>query len=66
MTSALADEWPVVVWRRQETPDFVHFDMGMVDFLHRLTTGDLPENPASNDLVWGLRKPYIGWRATLT
>lgn len=66
MTSALADEWPVVVWRRQETPDFVHFDMGMVDFLHRLTTGDLPENPASNDLVWGLRKPYIGWRAKLT
>ncbi|GAB3433747.1 SMI1/KNR4 family protein [Actinophytocola sediminis] len=65
MTSAEPDEWPVVVWRRDEDPDFVHFDMGMVEFLRRLTTGDLPENPASNDFVWGMRKPYLGWRAKL-
>lgn len=65
MTSAEPDEWPVLVWRRGELPDFVRFDMGMVEFLRRLTTGDLPENPASNDLVWGKRKPFIGWRAEL-
>ena len=65
MTSAEPDEWPVVVWRRGVLPDFVYFDMGMVEFLRRLTTGDLPENPASNDLVWGMRKPYIGWRTKL-
>lgn len=65
MTSAEPDEWPVVVWRRGVHPDFVYFDLGMVEFLRRLTTGDLPENPASNDFVWGMRKPYIGWRAKL-
>jgi hypothetical protein len=65
MTSTEPDAWPVVVWRRAANPDFVNFDMGMVEFLCRLTTGDLPENPASNEFVWGMRKPYIGWRAEL-
>ena len=62
MTGEDPDTWPVVVWRRHQTPSLVRFDIGMVEFLRRLVTADLDDSPGSNDEAWGNRGPFVGWR----
>ncbi|MGP8304491.1 SMI1/KNR4 family protein [Streptomyces inhibens] len=45
MTGSAPDLWPVVVWRRHESPHWALFECGMAEFLRRLMTAEFDECP---------------------
>ena len=48
------DRWPILVYERGDSV-WRRYDCGMVDFIARLLTADLPQNPLNDDSLWGRR-----------
>jgi len=46
MTGPAPDLWPVVVWRRHESPRWALFECRMTEFIHRLMTADFDKCPS--------------------
>jgi len=48
------DRWPILVYERGDSI-WRRYDYGMVDFIARIMTADLPDNPLSDSSLWGRR-----------
>ncbi|MFJ3089407.1 hypothetical protein [Streptomyces sp. NPDC086838] len=53
MTASDPNEWPVIVWRRHDSPHWALFDCGMAEFLRRLMTAEFDACPLSDLSLWG-------------
>ncbi|MFJ9690752.1 SMI1/KNR4 family protein [Kitasatospora sp. NPDC101183] len=57
------DAWPVLVLDRNGGAPLL-FDMGMVEFLHGVVSGEISPGPVGAVVTWGERPPrFVHWRA---
>ncbi|CAM3911786.1 SMI1/KNR4 family protein [Kibdelosporangium persicum] len=54
--------WPVVVWRRHESPPWALFECGMAEFIRRLMTAEFDECPLSDLSLWGRVGSFVHHR----
>ncbi|WP_199749221.1 SMI1/KNR4 family protein [Amycolatopsis sp. WAC 01376] len=59
MTDPDPDRWPVVVWRRHESPAWALFECGMAEFIRRLMTADFDKCPLSDLSLWGRVSSFV-------
>ncbi|RSN55499.1 hypothetical protein DMH01_32665 [Amycolatopsis sp. WAC 04182] len=62
MTDPDPDRWPVVVWRRHESPRWALFECGMAEFIRRLMTADFDECPLSDLSLWGRVSSFVHYQ----